>query len=305
MKFLLSYIFLLLIFVSGTTAQVINAPKSEDNWIRIESPSRDLSIAAPSNYIVYNDAGLYRMYFYVDGVQMQISMEEKKNAKKEFKQGLAFIKDKKKYDFFSGGDFVGMQYTGKDELSEDFNMSLTLASSKGSYRISVYTKNLPSKVYSKFLRSLRLNGQNFFAQNSEYADEQQNILISALKTDEIVLKALQQPDSKQSEFEKTTREDKETKIDTTNYSRGLIILHKPRASYTDSARERQIQGTVKLKATFLATGQVGAIKLIKYIDRDLDKEAFKAIRKIKFLPAEVDGKPVDSERFIEYSFTIY
>ncbi|HEY0657621.1 MAG TPA: hypothetical protein VGD05_04060, partial [Pyrinomonadaceae bacterium] len=99
MKFLLSYIFLLLILVSGTTAQVINAPKSEDNWIRIESPSRDLSIAAPSNYIVYNDAGLYRMYFYVDGVQMQISMEEKKNAKKEFKQGLAFIKDKKKYDF--------------------------------------------------------------------------------------------------------------------------------------------------------------------------------------------------------------
>ncbi|MGI8883294.1 MAG: hypothetical protein ACR2IA_03510, partial [Pyrinomonadaceae bacterium] len=98
MKILIFYIFVLVIFVSGGNAQNTNAPQSEDKWIRIESPSKDLSIAVPSNYIVYNDAGLYRMYFYIDGVQMQISMEEKKNAKKEFKQGLSFIKDIKKYE---------------------------------------------------------------------------------------------------------------------------------------------------------------------------------------------------------------
>jgi hypothetical protein len=30
-----------------------------------------------------------------------------------------------------------------------------------------------------------------------------------------------------------------------------------------------------------------------------------AARRIKFLPAEVDGKPVDVTKIVEYSFSIY
>jgi TonB family protein len=87
-------------------------------------------------------------------------------------------------------------------------------------------------------------------------------------------------------------------------SRQLIILSKPRAHFTDKARERGIQGIVKVTVTFLASGTIGAIRITKSLDPGLDKSVFEAAKRIKFLPAEVDGKPVDTKRTFEYGFSI-
>ena len=306
MKNVFCLLFILIAFLPYVCFTQDRIPADESEWIRIESPSKDFSVAFPSNHIVNNEDGIYRIYAYENGTQLQVTMEEKKNAKKDFKRSLAYLKDRaEKYEFFTGGDFFGMQYNGKDNVNGEFYKSLNLASSNGVYSVSVYSKNLKATEYSRFLYSLRLDGQSLYNQKTEFPIEQQSVSISSLKTDEVVLKALKQEDGSQSFFEKTTSEDKETINDTANYSRGLIILKKPRANYTDSARQDRVQGTAKLKVTFFADGKVGAIKLIKSLSRDLDRESFKAARKIKFLPAEVDGKSVDTVRFIEYGFTIY
>ncbi len=295
-----------ILLVADLAGQEKTELKSSDNWVRIESPSKDFSASLPPNYIVDKEGGIYRIYSYIDGVQMQITMEEKKNAKKDFKRNVSYLKDRaENYEFFTGGDFVGMQYNGKENLSGDSYKSLNFASSNGVYTISAYSKSMTGNIYLRFLHSLRLNENPFFEQKMVFPSEHQTVPISSLKIDEIVLKALQQEDSLEKVLEKTSREENEKIVDTSNYSRAIIILRRPRAYYTDSARQRQAQGTVRLKATFLANGQVGTIKIAKSIDKDLDREAFKAARKIKFLPAEVDGKPVDSDRFVEYSFTIY
>ncbi len=77
------------------------------------------------------------------------------------------------------------------------------------------------------------------------------------------------------------------------------IISKPRALYTDQARQNNVQGTVVLKVTFLASGQIGSISTIKGLPNGLTEKAIAAARSIKF----ETGKTIT--RSVEYSFTIY
>lgn len=77
------------------------------------------------------------------------------------------------------------------------------------------------------------------------------------------------------------------------------IIAKPRAQYTDEARQKNIQGKVILKVTFLANGQIGSISTIKGLPNGLTEKAIAAARSIKF----ETGKTVT--RSVEYTFTIY
>ena len=89
--------------------------------------------------------------------------------------------------------------------------------------------------------------------------------------------------------------------DETIYSRSLIVLRKPKAAYS----RKSVEGIVRLRVTFLPDGTLGQITLLRSLHKDLDKSAFDAAKKIKFLPAEIDGKPVEVSRIFEYGFDIY
>lgn len=85
----------------------------------------------------------------------------------------------------------------------------------------------------------------------------------------------------------------------------LRLLSKPRASYTDSARQSNVQGTIKLAVLFAADGKVRHILVLSRLGKGLDENAIKAARSIIFDPKTRDGKPVSVVRIIEYSFSIY
>lgn len=86
---------------------------------------------------------------------------------------------------------------------------------------------------------------------------------------------------------------------------GVKILSKPRAQYTDSARQQQIQGKVVLKVTFQADGRIGAIVPVSGLGGGLTERAIAAARGISFEPAMKSGTPYSVTRTIEYTFTIY
>lgn len=88
-------------------------------------------------------------------------------------------------------------------------------------------------------------------------------------------------------------------------NRRVKILSKPRASYTDQARQANISGTITLLVLFGADGTIPYIILVRGLDGGLDGEAVKAARQIKFEPKLRDGKPVASAAFIQYGFSIY
>lgn len=83
------------------------------------------------------------------------------------------------------------------------------------------------------------------------------------------------------------------------------ILAKPRANYTDAARQNQVQGTVTLRVTFLASGQIGSISPVSGLPYGLTEQAIAAARSIKFEPQKVDGVGKSVTKQVQYSFTIY
>ena len=85
----------------------------------------------------------------------------------------------------------------------------------------------------------------------------------------------------------------------------LRILSKAPPGYTDSARERNVQGTVILMVAFDASGKIGPIMVIKSLDQELDHMSIVAARKITFTPPTKHGVPHSVVKQLEYTFAIY
>lgn len=86
---------------------------------------------------------------------------------------------------------------------------------------------------------------------------------------------------------------------------GIKIIAKPRPAYTDAARQNQVTGVVRLRVTFLASGQVGSVAPVSGLSYGLTEQAIAAAKQIRFEPAKVNGVPQTVTKQIEYSFSIY
>ncbi|MDQ6787876.1 MAG: zinc ribbon domain-containing protein [Acidobacteriota bacterium] len=85
----------------------------------------------------------------------------------------------------------------------------------------------------------------------------------------------------------------------------IQILSKPRAEYTDAARQNQVTGTVTVKVTFLANGQIGSVTPVNSLPYGLTEKAIAAAKAIKFEPAKKDGVPYSTIVPVQYNFNIY
>jgi TonB family protein len=89
------------------------------------------------------------------------------------------------------------------------------------------------------------------------------------------------------------------------------ILSQPKATYTDRARAKGIEGAVRLRITLLASGQVGDVSVIKTKGWQkmekwgLTQRAIEAARQIRFRPKCVNGVPVAVVVTCEYTFEVY
>jgi hypothetical protein len=86
--------------------------------------------------------------------------------------------------------------------------------------------------------------------------------------------------------------------------REIVIISKPRPGYTTEARNSGVTGEVVLKALFSATGSVTKAEP-KSGPKELWGSSIEAAGRIKFLPAEKDGKLVSVWKDITYTFSIY
>ena len=83
------------------------------------------------------------------------------------------------------------------------------------------------------------------------------------------------------------------------------LISKPEPTYTEKARRKETTGAVILKAVFSAAGQVTNIRVVKGLPNGLTERAIDAARRIKFMPAMKDGKPVSMWMQLEYHFNLY
>jgi hypothetical protein len=87
------------------------------------------------------------------------------------------------------------------------------------------------------------------------------------------------------------------------YDSSVRITSKPRASYTESARQNWSSGTVRLAVEFRSDGTIGFVfPLPTTLDPDLVKQSIEAAKEITFVPAIKNGQPVTVIYMTEYGF---
>jgi periplasmic protein TonB len=88
-------------------------------------------------------------------------------------------------------------------------------------------------------------------------------------------------------------------------SKPLNITFKPKPRYTDAARQNNIQGTVTVRVTFLASGQIGSVSPVSQLGYGLTEQAISAAKQMRFEPQLVNGQPQTVVKSVQFSFTIY
>ncbi len=79
----------------------------------------------------------------------------------------------------------------------------------------------------------------------------------------------------------------------------------PKPEYTAEAKELKIQGSVVLRVTFYANGQIQVLGVLRGLGHGLDEEARRAVQQGKVIrPAMVNGKPMDSTTNITITFQL-
>ena len=82
------------------------------------------------------------------------------------------------------------------------------------------------------------------------------------------------------------------------------VLSKPEPAYTSVARQNGVRGTVILRAVFAADGTVKYLIVVRGLPDGLTEVCIEAAKRIKFVPATVDGRPVAMWMQLEYNFMI-
>lgn len=88
-------------------------------------------------------------------------------------------------------------------------------------------------------------------------------------------------------------------------SRPLRILSKPKPAYTDFAMFYYIEGTVRLRVTFMANGSIGSISPASRLPFGLSDQAILAAKGLRFEPAIQNGTAVTVTKTVEYTFSFY
>jgi TonB family protein len=83
------------------------------------------------------------------------------------------------------------------------------------------------------------------------------------------------------------------------------VLEKPEPTYTESARQAGVTGTVVLRAVFSDAGEVTNIFVSRALSHGLNGKAIAAATAIRFVPATKDGKPVSMWMELQYNFNLY
>ena len=83
------------------------------------------------------------------------------------------------------------------------------------------------------------------------------------------------------------------------------LVREVKPIYTQTAKDRGVQGAVELEVVVQSDGTVGDnVQVTKSLDPDLDQAAITAIKQWTFRPGTKDGTAVNVEVKVEMTFTL-
>lgn len=84
----------------------------------------------------------------------------------------------------------------------------------------------------------------------------------------------------------------------------VVYTYEPNTRYTKEAWEKKVTGTVRLRVTFGADGEIKAVVPVLRLPHGLTEEAEKVAWRAKFIPATERGRPVTVTKEVDYVFSL-
>lgn len=283
-------------------------------WTRIESDTKDFSVAIPSNYQVLQDEkGFENNYDVPKPRKLKVSDIRYVTA---FEDGGSFLVESYKVNNLPLGfwlltlsksnekaDEVNFkEFTGKifiKETTDFYSMEIIVGSKDRIYRIFGGARSENNDTLKHFFASLRLNDKKFFTLKSPLEEKikETSALISSLPETPFTVEKGNKDDSQKSDAN-TQNESEQAE------NKKLLILYKPRPRYTDAARTSGTEGKIKLRVTFSENGNIEKITILSGLSNGLTENAIRTARLMRFLPREIDNKLTTIQKVVEFTFSI-
>jgi hypothetical protein len=304
MKYFFIFAILILTLSSGALAQPATPP-DEIKWTRIETEKKELSAAFPPNFIVdaekKENGRRYTITGWQNGVRMELHVTKNSNARDQ----LRFVRARGEGEF---SDFTVNGLKGKRNsvsASGKFSENIHLASDEYYYLLKTEAGDGTKEEIKRFLFSIQVKGKAMYVSDKKPDSAEETVALADLKTSPEVLEALNRKVEKTQI--KITRElaplPSET-VNDENLSRPPIVVFRPRIEYRPNS-EQGGSFEATLKVNFLANGQIGDITVYSGADKGFVNACIDAVRKIKFIPAQINGKNVDSIDTEYYAMQIF
>ena len=307
---------LILLFAVICFAQEQTDGKNEIKWTRIETKDKDLSVSLPNGFLVDAEpkegGQKTRIIGFQNGFVMELTIYEAGNSKERL--DWVHPGERDKVTAFRSNGFDGKNIVSNED---GFSSSIYLAWEKKFYRLFVRGENEQSPQVTRFLYSIKLNGQPLFVQKTPKVDSAEEIVsVSSLKTSDEVLAALKRKSEDVKISYVLNSAKNKTPEDKTKYSRPPIILYQPRPEPDRNAIPRKQFADDKPQAisfrcrlTLLANGQIGEITVLssfpEYVTEIYKRNVMNSVRQIRFVPAQINGKNVDSQTETQTRFVLF
>lgn len=264
------------------------------SWQSYGSKSGEVRFLVPPGEIIVNDGGKFAIYASSDGATISVEKSTVGNAK-DYVKNISFPTTSGSWTTLEIGKSLVRQLTY--DTDETYAVHLYIASPKDYFRVSVDAKQPKLESLKKFLASIQLSGRYLVDDASRPVGNQPVLILERLQSSPIVDIHL---NKEETEPPRVTlgKVERPTSLAPVEYSRRLIILRRPKVDITGLAR--QPGRTIRTRITLLKTGEIGEIIIETTLGMEYTLAVARAARGIKFIPAEVDGKPVDSVRVFEY-----
>lgn len=219
---------------------------------------------------------------------------------------LAAVKDQAASEIRVSQSRIGNRFTGAlvtryafQDVDGNFQNLLTLLSSRRFYLFHSVSDAESDEFVETFFRSITLHSR---------VPDKRVKLITSPRT---IPSLLAGPTRNEGHITRENVGDRKKPTDrrefavAPNQSSPLKVLHRAQAGYSGLAVLYQIQGTVRLRVTFLDKAEVGALEAIEKLPFGLTANAMAAARLLEFEPEISNGIPRTTTRIVVYSFNIY
>lgn len=277
--------------------------QSKSDWIRVESNKKEFSIVVPTDSLTdstkRNGVQTFRSFGVHDGVEVDVieyrGVRSMENAQR----------DSLRANFVQLKEFRGFAVV---HYQNDLPSGLTTV------RVNIFKRNLfyvirvtalpeqKSKV-AGVLASIRIEGHPYFQTEGSEQPDGEVVGMTKLGTsnefDEAWARKSEEIERKIAILDISSEQDV---FETKGLTRRSIVVAIPDLRITNdvlpSLRGAREPNAVMV-VTLLASGQVGDIKVLRAVVRGFGQSCANSYKKMKFVPAQIDGKYVDSVRVFQ------